>query len=105
MNNTIQRLVSIINLGRNRIVFKVSSVIYNIDESIFEMQSCEGRCFDGQGVGLMKYSGHLKGLCSCEIDCEDNETCCPDYRAVCLKGKICACVYVCVFYIYPFQKI
>ncbi|TMW45101.1 hypothetical protein DOY81_009819, partial [Sarcophaga bullata] len=54
-------------------------------ESIYEMQSCDGRCFDGQGVGLMKYSGHLKGLCSCDIDCEDNDTCCPDYRTVCLK--------------------
>ncbi|XP_037810040.1 serine-rich adhesin for platelets-like [Lucilia sericata] len=54
-------------------------------ESIFEMQSCAGRCFDSPGAGIIRTSGHLKGLCNCDTDCEDNETCCPDFRTICLS--------------------
>ncbi|KAM7352824.1 uncharacterized protein ACRADG_005192 isoform 2-T2 [Cochliomyia hominivorax] len=54
-------------------------------EPIYEMESCIGRCFESHAIGLMRLSGHLKGLCSCEIDCEDNDTCCPDFKLICLN--------------------
>lgn len=54
-------------------------------ESLYDIQSCAGRCSDSFGNGLVRSSGHLKGLCNCDIDCEDNETCCPDFKIVCLS--------------------
>lgn len=52
------------------------------------MESCVGRCFDSHGSGVIRSEGHLKGLCNCDADCEDNDSCCPDFRQVCLNGKI-----------------
>lgn len=53
------------------------------------MQSCAGRCFESSGSGIVQNpkSGHLLGLCNCDTDCEDSDTCCPDFRTVCLIGK------------------
>ncbi|XP_013117255.1 uncharacterized protein LOC106094578 [Stomoxys calcitrans] len=53
-------------------------------QSLFEMQSCAGRCFNAGGIGIIRESDHLSGLCSCSADCEDADTCCPDFKAICL---------------------
>ncbi|XP_075152028.1 uncharacterized protein LOC142226057 [Haematobia irritans] len=53
-------------------------------QSLFEIQSCAGRCFSSFGIGIVFENDHLRGLCSCSADCEDTDTCCPDFKSVCL---------------------
>ncbi|XP_073822081.1 uncharacterized protein [Musca autumnalis] len=53
-------------------------------ESIYDMQSCANRCFKSDGMGIFRLAGVLNGLCSCTADCEGFDTCCPDFKAICL---------------------
>uniref|UniRef100_A0A1B0AV23 Sushi domain-containing protein n=1 Tax=Glossina palpalis gambiensis TaxID=67801 RepID=A0A1B0AV23_9MUSC len=53
-------------------------------ESIYDTQSCVGRCNDiNNSTDAMYLLNHLMGLCDCNIGCE--ETCCPDFKIVCLS--------------------
>uniref|UniRef100_A0A1A9UGR5 Sushi domain-containing protein n=1 Tax=Glossina austeni TaxID=7395 RepID=A0A1A9UGR5_GLOAU len=53
-------------------------------ESIYDTQSCVGRCNDFNNSTDANYLlNHLMGACDCNIGCE--ETCCPDFKNVCLN--------------------
>lgn len=60
-----------------------------LEDNIFDTQSCVGRCNDHkEGKGVLLLLGHLMGLCSCMPNCEEMETCCPDFKTVCLNGEL-----------------
>lgn len=57
-----------------------------IDESIFDIQSCARRC-DEPADGVLRKYGFLIGLCGCDEECENTNSCCPDYKTACSDGR------------------
>lgn len=63
-------------------------------DAIFETQSCENRCSEeettlmGDATDVMtSTNGTRIKKCDCFYGCEDINTCCHNYRAICAQGK------------------
>lgn len=52
-------------------------------DPIVFIESCENRCNDDSMILMPGYTVS----CDCYEDCVLNNTCCPDYKAICLMGE------------------
>lgn len=60
----------------------IIKLIFCIDDAVFNVQSCDKRCFEEISVTSQLVVDHVR-QCNCFLGCEVNQTCCPDFLSVC----------------------
>ena len=71
------------------------SDLESTEHTLFDTGSCEKRCSEETALNDMDL---MTGRCNCHEECVEDESCCPDYRSICLKGEF----YLQFFWSYTF---
>lgn len=75
-------------------------------DGIFDIRSCSNRCSETQSVILGTLNRfmdndddhHFVEQCDCHPDCDDIDTCCPDYQLVCSDSSMSILIIIIFFF-------